>query len=219
MLRHPQLRAAYRCLHVFLPHSSDVITVHVSLGPATPIPTTHTRTHTHLSCDTAALDVVNPIAVGSPLPDVQVYDENLALVNIRDIFADKKGILFGVPGAFTPTCSKTHVPGYVKDRQALQDKGIGVIACVSVNDRYVMAAWGEDQKAAGAVRMLADESCALSRALGVSDASYIEKLGSVRCRRFAMIVENNVVTKVNVEQPSSAGAPTCSFAPDILSQL
>eukprot|EP00036_Acanthoecidae_sp_10tr_P011202 CAMPEP_0182925054 /NCGR_PEP_ID=MMETSP0105_2-20130417/8103_1 /TAXON_ID=81532 ORGANISM="Acanthoeca-like sp., Strain 10tr" /NCGR_SAMPLE_ID=MMETSP0105_2 /ASSEMBLY_ACC=CAM_ASM_000205 /LENGTH=172 /DNA_ID=CAMNT_0025062887 /DNA_START=9 /DNA_END=527 /DNA_ORIENTATION=- len=172
-----------------------------------------------MAADAGAVDVVVPIAVGAALPHAEVFDETKALVDIRTIFAKKKGILFGVPGAFTPTCSKTHLPGYVDKREELAAKGIEVVACVSVNDRHVMAEWGKVMAAEGRVRMLADQSAALSRALGVADGAYVQKLGSVRCRRFAMVINDNVVTHVKVEEPSGSGAPSCSFAPDVLSLL
>jgi 2-Cys peroxiredoxin 5 len=162
--------------------------------------------------------VVNPVAEGSALPHIDVYDEELNSVDICTLFAGKKGVLFGVPGAFTPTCSKSHVPGYIQDREALTAKGIDVVVCISVNDMWTMQAWAKDTGAAGRVRMMADQSGALSRALGVADGRYVEGLGSVRCRRFAMLVEDNVITSVKVEEPSGSGA-TCSFAPDILTLL
>mmetsp|Transcript_144534 Transcript_144534/g.204475 ORF Transcript_144534/g.204475 Transcript_144534/m.204475 type:complete len:172 (-) Transcript_144534:85-600(-) len=164
-------------------------------------------------------DVVNPVAPGTPVPHVDVFDEERNVVDFYSIFEGKKGIVFGVPGAFTPTCSSTHVPGYIKERETLLAKGIEVVACISVNDAFVMQEWAKSLGTEGKVRMLADQSGALSRALGVADSGYIDKLGSMRCRRFAMIIENNAITTVKVEQPSSGGAPTCSFAPDILSVL
>ena len=116
--------------------------------------------------------------------------------------AGKTIAIFGLPGAFTPTCSAKHVPGYVQNSKALADKGIDTIACVSVNDAFVMGAWGKDQKSDGKVHMLADGNGDFTRALGLEfDAS---KFGmGKRSQRFSMIVDNGVVKSVNVEQPGA----------------
>lgn len=159
------------------------------------------------------------MAVGAAVPHVDVFDEEMKTVDFHSIFAGKKGVLIGVPGAFTPTCSATHVPGYIKQREALQAKGIEVVACISVNDKFVMSEWAKAMGTEGKVRMLADQSAELSRALGVADSRYVAGLGSVRCRRFAMIIEDNVIKTVKVEEPKEVEGATCSFAPDILTVL
>ncbi|CAI8050190.1 Peroxiredoxin-5, mitochondrial [Geodia barretti] len=105
-----------------------------------------------------------PIKVGDTLPSLEVQEGTPATtVNVKDLFASKKGILFGVPGAFTPGCTKTHLPGYVQDWEKLKAKGVEVVACVSVNDVFVMAAWGEARGADGKVRMLADHNGAYTK--------------------------------------------------------
>jgi len=125
-------------------------------------------------------------------------------------------VIFGLPGAFTPGCSKSHLPGYVENFDKLKGKGVEVVACVSVNDPFVMAAWGEAHKATGKVRMLADTCAEFTKAIGLEfDATPI--LGNVRCKRFSMLVENGVVTKLHVE-PDGRGL-TCSLAPEILKDL
>ena len=123
--------------------------------------------------------------------------------------------LFAVPGAFTPTCSAKHVPGYVDNYDTLKSKGIDAIACVSVNDAFVMGAWGKDQKADGKVHMLADGNGDFTRAIGLEfDAS---KFGmGKRSQRYSMIVDNGVVKTVNVEEP---GAFEVSSAEHIITQL
>jgi len=158
-----------------------------------------------------------PIKEGDALPSVTLWENTPGeTVNIAELFKDKKGIVFGVPGAFTPGCSKTHLPGYVADYDKLKDKGVSVVACVSVNDPFVMAAWGEQHKADGKVRMLADMKGEFAKAIDLElDATPL--LGNVRCKRFAMIVENGVVKKVQVE-PDGTGL-TCSLSNSIISSL
>lgn len=122
----------------------------------------------------------------------------------------------GVPGAFTPGCSKTHAPGYIEAASAIKAKGVHDIVCVSVNDPFVIQAWGEQLKAEGKVRMLADPAAAFTKALGL-DLDLTGKLGSVRSKRFSALVDNGVVTKLAVE-PDGAGL-SCSLAPAFLAEL
>ncbi len=110
----------------------------------------------------------------------------------------KRIVIFGLPGAFTPTCSSKHLPGYVENLDALRAKGVDEVWCVSVNDGYVMAAWGRDQNVIGKIRMLGDGSAELTRKLGLD--SEIPGMG-VRMRRCSLLVEDGVVKQVNVEQP------------------
>jgi peroxiredoxin len=109
----------------------------------------------------------------------------------------KRVVIFGLPGAFTPTCSNKHVPSYLAQLEALKKKGIDEVWCVSVNDGYVMAAWGRDQGAIGKIRMLGDGSGELAKKLGLD----IEIPGmGLRMRRFSMLVDDGVVKHVNVEE-------------------
>jgi len=158
-----------------------------------------------------------PINVGDKVPSVELFEDSPAnKVNAAELTAGKKTVIFGVPGAFTPGCSKTHLPGYVADFEKLKAKGVDEIVCVSVNDPFVMAAWGKDQNAAGKVRMLADTNGAFTKALDLElDLSAV--LGSVRCKRFSMVVEDGVVKVLNVE-PDGTGL-TCSLAPAVADQL
>lgn len=125
-------------------------------------------------------------------------------VDVDEALKGKKIIIFGVPGAFTPGCSLTHLPGYVKDAEKLKGKGISEIWCVSVNDPFVQQAWGKEQGAEGKVRMLADTTAAFNKAIGLA-LDLTSALGSVRSKRYSLLVDDGVVTQVNVEPES---APT-----------
>merc|ERR1712203_491162 len=112
----------------------------------------------------------------------------------------KRGILFAVPGAFTPTCSEKHLPGFIDQADELKAAGAEVVACVSVNDPFVMSAWGKDQKAEGKVRMLADTCGDLTKALDLELAKVAPVLGNVRCKRFSLVTEDGKVSQVNIEE-------------------
>ena len=117
---------------------------------------------------------------------------------VRDLVAGKKIVIFGLPGAYTPTCSAQHVPGYVQHAEALKAKGVDEIWCISVNDAFVMGAWGRDQKATGIVRMMADGNAAYSKALGL-DADFSKHGMGTRSQRYSMLVEDGIVKQLNVE--------------------
>lgn len=127
----------------------------------------------------------------------------------------KKIVIFGVPGAFTPTCSAQHLPGYVANFDKLKAKGVDEIWCMAVNDGFVMAEWGRHQKAGGKVRMLADGSADYAKKLGL-EFDLIAKGMGMRCQRFAMIVEDGVVKHLAVEAP---GKFEVSSAEAILARL
>lgn len=132
-----------------------------------------------------------------------------------DYFAGRKVAIFSVPGAFTPTCSAKHLPGFVEKAEDLKAKGIDEIACFSVNDVFVMHAWGESSGAGGKVTMLADGNAAFAKALGL-DADFTGFGMGIRSQRFSMIVEDGTVTVLNVEDP---GAFNVSSADHMLGQL
>jgi glutaredoxin/glutathione-dependent peroxiredoxin len=117
---------------------------------------------------------------------------------VADLVKGKKIVIFGLPGAFTPTCSAKHVPGYVENFQALRGKGVDEIWCISVNDAFVMGAWGREQKAHGKVRMMADGGADFTKSLGLE--AQIPGMGT-RSKRYAMLVEDGVVKSVDLEQP------------------
>jgi peroxiredoxin len=119
---------------------------------------------------------------------------------VSELAKGKKVIIFGLPGAFTPTCSAKHVPGYLANFDQLKSKGVDEIWCVSVNDAWVMGAWGRDQKTAGKIRMLGDGSALFTKALGL-DVDLTAKNMGIRSARYALIVNDGVVQMVNVEQP------------------
>ncbi|MDP4492789.1 peroxiredoxin [Vibrio sp. AH4] len=143
------------------------------------------------------------IQIGQTLPDAQLSqrtNEGTLTHSVKTLFANKKVVLFAVPGAFTPTCSEAHLPGYVVFADKFKEKGIDAIACVSVNDAFVMKAWGEAQNASE-ILMLADGDASFTKALGLEMDT--GNFGGVRSQRYAMVIENNVVTLLNVEPPKT----------------
>ncbi|KAG5895772.1 hypothetical protein JTB14_001620 [Gonioctena quinquepunctata] len=139
------------------------------------------------------------VQLGDTIPSVDLYENSPTnIVNLAKLSSGKKIILFAVPGAFTPGCSKTHLPGYVKKADELKEsKGINEIICVSVNDPFVMAAWAKDQNTAGKVRLLADPSAALAKALDLTVD--IPPLGGTRSKRYSMVIDNGKITSLQVE--------------------
>ncbi len=115
-----------------------------------------------------------------------------------ELFAGKKVVLFAVPGAFTPTCSQAHLPGFVVHADQIKAKGVDIIACVSVNDAFVMKAWGEAHNASE-IMMLGDGDASFTKAIGLDKET--GSFGGVRSQRYAMIIEDGVVTTLNVEAP------------------
>jgi len=150
------------------------------------------------------------IKVGDNLPDgvlgefIEVETAGCSIgpnnFKVSDLAKGKKIAVFGLPGAFTPTCSAKHVPGYVNNYDALKAKGVDEIWCVSVNDAFVMGAWAKDQKTMGKVRMLGDGSATWTKALGL-ELDLVAKGMGVRMNRFSMLVEDGVVKTLNVEGP------------------
>ncbi len=134
---------------------------------------------------------------------------------VEDLVKGKKIAIFGLPGAFTPTCSAKHVPGYLANHDALKSKGIDEVWCVSVNDAFVMGAWGREQKANGKVRMMADGSSAYAQALGLTLDLTARGMG-VRSDRYSMLVVDGVVKALNREAP---GKFEVSNAETLLGQI
>jgi peroxiredoxin len=158
------------------------------------------------------------IKVGDKIPSatlMQMKDGGPKPVKTDDLFAGKKVVVFALPGAFTPTCSAKHLPSFVQNADAIKAKGVDAIACVSVNDAFVMGAWGEQQKVGDKIMMLADGNGDLTKALGLELDGSRFGMGK-RSQRFAMIVDNGVVTKLNVEEP---GAFAVSSAEHVLTEL
>lgn len=157
------------------------------------------------------------IKVNDAIPSVDLkisVNGELQDTNTKTLFATGKSILVGVPGAFTPTCSQAHLPGYVVQADVIKAKGVERIVCMSVNDAFVMQAWGKSSNAE-AIGMLADGNAAFTKALGLElDASGFGM--GTRCQRFAMIIENGKVSALFVEP---AGAFEVSTAEYVLKQL
>ena len=137
------------------------------------------------------------------------------LLTSADLFKGKV-VLFGVPGAFTPGCSNTHLPGYIAKADELKAAGVNEIVCVSVNDPFVMAAWGKAHGADNKVRMIADTNATFTKALGL-DLDLTAVLGSVRSKRFSALVVDGVIKSINVE-PDNTGL-TCSLADGAVKML
>ena len=141
------------------------------------------------------------IAVGEKLPDAklkQMTGEGIQDVALSDIVAGKKVILFGLPGAYTPVCSTSHLPGFVAEAENLKAEGTAAIACISVNDPFVMGAWGEQHGADGKVLMLCDTDASFTTSIGM-DLDLTQFGCGMRSQRYSMVVEDGVVTTVNVE--------------------
>jgi peroxiredoxin len=132
-------------------------------------------------------------------------------VTTDSLFDGKKVVLFSVPGAFTPTCSAKHLPGFVNNVEQLKAKGVDTIACMAVNDVFVMKAWGESSKAAGKVEMLADGNGEYARSLGLELGASKFGMGQ-RSKRFSVIVDNGVVKQLNIEPPGEFGVSSAESA-------
>jgi len=158
------------------------------------------------------------IKVGDKIPSATLYKmsaDGPEAVTTDDLCAGKKVVLFGLPGAFTPTCSAQHVPGFLKNADAIKAKGVDTIACLSVNDAFVMGAWAKDQGTGGQIEMLGDGSADLTRKMGI-ELDLTERGLGVRARRFSMLVDDGVVKQLNLED---GGALEISGAESILEQL
>lgn len=156
------------------------------------------------------------IQQGQALPNVVLTEltaDGMQNHQVTELFADKKVVLFAVPGAFTPTCSAAHLPGYVVLADQIKAKGVDIIACVSVNDAFVMKAWGEAHNASE-LMMLGDGDAAFTKAIGLDKET--GSFGGVRSQRYAMLIENGVVTELAVE---ATGEFEVSKAESILEKL
>ena len=158
------------------------------------------------------------IKVGDKVPSAKLQHKSkdgIQTVSTDDLFKGKKVVLFALPGAFTPTCSAKHLPGFVNNHQDLKGKGVDTVACLSVNDAFVMDAWGRDQHVEDKVMMLADGNGEFTKAVGLTMDATGYGMG-LRSQRYAMVVEDGVVKKLNVEAP---GAFEVSSAEAILKAL
>ena len=143
------------------------------------------------------------IQAGEKLPSVDLQHmgaDGVETINTDTLFAGKKVVLFALPGAYTPTCSASHLPGYVVHSDDILGRGVDTIACLSVNDAFVMDAWGKDHNADDRVMMLADGSAHFTRAIGLELDLEAAGMG-IRSQRYAMVVNDGVVETLNVEAP------------------
>ena len=158
------------------------------------------------------------IAVGDRIPEsslAQMGPDGPTTITTGDLFGGRTVALFSVPGAFTPTCSAKHLPGFIQHADDLRGKGVDAIACMAVNDVFVMDAWGRDQSAGDKVMMLADGNADFTKALGLElDASGFGM--GTRGQRFSMVVADGVIKALNVEE---GGAFQVSSAEHMLTQL
>lgn len=158
------------------------------------------------------------IQVGDRLPSVKLYvmtEKGTRAIDSNDLFSGKKVILFALPGAFTPTCSAAHLPGYVVHADEIKAKGVDSIICLAVNDAFVMDAWGKAQNVEDRVFMVADGNGDFTRAVGLEMDGNGFGMG-LRSQRYAMIVEDAKVTALNIDSP---GTFEVSGAENILQQL
>jgi peroxiredoxin len=158
------------------------------------------------------------IQVGDRIPSVTLMrmgESGPEGVDSSEVFKGRKVALFGVPGAFTPTCSAKHLPGFVEKADALKAKGIDAIVCTSVNDVFVMDAWGKNQSVGDKVEMVADGDAALTKAAGLELDLHGKGLG-LRCQRFSMVVDDGAVKVLNIDPP---GAFEKTSAEAMLKQL
>ena len=157
------------------------------------------------------------IQIGDTLPQANFNElrDGVQAVSTDEVFGGRKVVLFAVPGAFTPTCSAKHLPGFVQNADQIKAKGVDTIACLSVNDAFVMNAWGKDQKVGDKVMMLADGNADFSKAVGLTMDGTGYGMGT-RAQRYAMVVQDGVVKALNVEAP---GAFEVSSAESILKAI
>jgi peroxiredoxin len=159
-----------------------------------------------------------PIAVGDQVPDVQVRTlgpEGPASVSSAEVLGTGKVVLFAVPGAFTPGCSKIHLPGFVQQADALSAKGVDRIACIAVNDAWVMDAWGRSAGASEKIMMLSDGNGEFAEAMGLAFDGSRMGLGK-RSQRYAAVIEDGVVQQLHVEAKPGVDVSSCS---NVLSNL
>ncbi|MDH2431693.1 peroxiredoxin [Pokkaliibacter sp. MBI-7] len=156
--------------------------------------------------------------LSTPLPSTTLWrldEQGVSSGNSLQWLGQGKVLLIGVPGAFTPTCSNQHLPGLLASKDALQAAGVTTLACMAVNDAFVMAAWGRQLSAEGSIQMLSDGQAELTLALGLQQDASARGMG-IRCKRFALLLENGVITRAWVDEP---GRFELTSAEHILAEL
>lgn len=159
------------------------------------------------------------IKIGERLPDATFKsktDEGVSNITSDELFKGKKVVLFGVPGAFTPTCSMNHLPGYLENRDAILGRGVDTIAVVAVNDPHVMGAWAKATNGEGKILYLSDGNATFTKAVGLEIDLAAGSMG-VRSKRYSMLIEDGVVKQLNIED--APGQAITSSAATILEQL
>jgi glutaredoxin/glutathione-dependent peroxiredoxin len=155
------------------------------------------------------------IEIGQKIPDVKLKTADGQEISTTELFRGKKVVLFAVPGAFTPTCSDYHLPGFVDHAAEIRGKGVDLIACVGVNDHFVMGAWAKAKETGDKILMLADGNGDLARAMGLEADSRPWGMG-LRSRRYAAVLEDGVIKDLKLEQP---GRLEVSTAEEVLRGL
>jgi peroxiredoxin len=158
------------------------------------------------------------LSVGDNIPSAEVVTtkgDEFEAVNIQDLFSGKKVALFGVPGAFTPTCSISHLPGFRDLAEEIKAEGVDLIACISVNDIFVMKAWGENQDVGDSVKLLADAAADFTRKAGLDMEVDVFGMGT-RSHRYSLLADDGAVKIINIEEP---GAYEVSSAEKLLGQI
>ena len=153
------------------------------------------------------------IKVGDAIPSVTLKvmgDGGPEDLSTDALFKGKKVALFGLPGAFTPTCSTKHLPGFVANSETLKGKNVDTIVCLAVNDAFVMDAWGRDQKVGDKVAMVADGDAEFAKATGLELDLTGKGLG-MRCQRFSMVVDNGVVQSLDIDPPGEFSVSSCEY--------
>jgi glutaredoxin/glutathione-dependent peroxiredoxin len=155
------------------------------------------------------------IEIGQKIPDVKLKTVDGQDISTTELFRGKKVVLFGVPGAFSPTCSDYHLPGFIDHADDIRAKGVDTIACVGVNDHFVMGAWAKARETGDKILMLADGNGDLARAMGLESDSRPWGMG-FRSRRYAAVIEDGVIKDLKVDQP---GRLEASAAEEVLKRL
>lgn len=157
--------------------------------------------------------------VGDPVPDITLYENTPdGKVNLKELFGSGKGVILGLPGAFTPECSSNHLPGFLGKLDDLKKAGAEVVVCTAVNDPFVLKAWGDDQNVTGKIRMLADTHSELTTALDLEmDTSAI--LGNNRMKRWSAVIKDGKFASFNVEPDGGGSRTSISSSGNTLEQL
>ena len=153
--------------------------------------------------------------IGSSAPGISIQQEDGTPISFSELVANKRVVIFGVPGSFTPGCSKTHLPGFLKHADDIKSKGVDLILCISTDNFFVQAAWGIANNCAGKITMIADVSGDLCRALKLDLNLAVLRHGASYAR-FSAVLKNGIFTHVNVEPADAPTGLTCSLAGDAL---